>query len=155
MGDLVTTDAGIACFDSKYFYLGWRPVTAIQNADKDGNPQTTADPSWQPLLPTPTHPEYPAAHGCLTAAFTDAMAAALGTNRIDITIPGATNGGSTLATSRHYNTVQDVQRELPDARVWIGFHFRNSVEQGEQLGNDVAAWTLQRNFRAVSKRSSR
>jgi len=149
MGELVTTDAGIGCFDSKYFYLGWRPITAIQNADKDGNPDTTSDPGWAPLVATPTHPEYPAAHGCLTSAFTDALAAALHTNHLNVTIPGATNGGSTLTTTRHYNSVNDVQEQIPDARVWIGFHFRNSAEQGLQLGNNVADWALDRYFQPV------
>jgi hypothetical protein len=149
MGELVTTDAGIGCFDSKYFYLAWRPITAIQNADKDGNPATTADPSWTPLLATPTHPEYPSAHGCVTSAFTDALAAVLHTNHLDVTIPGATNGGTSLMTSRHYNDVEDIQSEIVDARIWIGFHFRNSVEQGLALGNNVADWALDRYFQPV------
>jgi len=147
MGELVTTDAGIACFDSKYFYLGWRPITAIRNADLDGNPATSADPTWTPLVTTPNHPEYPSAHGCLTSAFTDALSAALGTQNLDVTIPGATNGGTTLTTTRVYNTVADVQHQMLDARVWIGFHFRNSVKQGEKLGNNVAAWDLARAFK--------
>jgi hypothetical protein len=151
MGDMVTADAGIACWDSKYFYLSWRPVTAIQNADKDGNPATNADPSWQPLLPSPAHPEYPSAHGCLTSAFTDALAAAVGSNHLDVTVPGATNGGTTLTTTRHFNTVQDIQNQLPDARVWLGFHFRNSVAQGLELGNDVAGWDLDRFFKRVDR----
>ena len=67
MGEIVTTDAGIACFDSKFFYQFWRPITAIRNADKDGNPDTTADPAWQALLGVPGHPEYPSQHGCFTA----------------------------------------------------------------------------------------
>jgi hypothetical protein len=149
MGELVTTDAGIGCFDSKYFYLAWRPITAIRNADKDGNPNTTADPAWTPLVTTPNHPEYPSAHGCLTSALTDALAAALHTQHLDVTIPGATNGGTTLTTTRHYNTVADVQHEMLDARVWIGFHFRNSVQQGETLGNNVANWTLKQNFQPL------
>ncbi len=151
MGELVSTDAGIGCFDSKYFYLGWRPVTAIQNADKDGNSATTADPSWAPLLATPTHPEYPSAHGCITSAFTDALAAALHTRHLDVTIPGATNGGTSLTTSRHFDGADDVQNEIVDARVWIGFHFRNSVEQGLTLGNDVAGWALDRYFQPVHR----
>ena len=149
MGELVTADAGIGCFDSKYFYLAWRPITAIQHADLDGNPDTTADPAWQPLVATPTHPEYPSAHGCLTSAFTDALAAALHTNHLDLTIPGATGGFTTLTTTREYNNVEDIQNEIVDARVWIGFHFRNSVVQGENLGNDVAAWSLDRYFQPV------
>ena len=83
-----------------------------------------------PLLPTPTHPEYPSAHGCLTGAWTNALAAAVHSDHLDVTIPGAMNGGTTLTTSREYNNVQDIQNQIPDARVWIGFHFRNSVDQG-------------------------
>ena len=150
MGELVTADAGIGCFDSKYFYLAWRPITAIQHADLDGNPDTTADPGWAPLLSTPTHPEYPAAHGCLTSAFTDAVAAALHSQHFNLTIPGATGGGTTLTTSRDYGNVNDVQREIVDARVWAGLHFRNSVEQGEDLGNNVANYDLGQAFQPVN-----
>ena len=146
-GELVTADAGIVCFDSRYFYLSWRPITAIRNAGVDGNDNTTAHPSWTPLVSTPTHPEYPAAHGCLTSAFTDALASALHTNHLDATVPGATNGGSTLTTTRHYDNVEDIQHQIPDARVWIGSHFRNSVTQGEKLGNKIAHWELDRYFK--------
>jgi len=146
MGELTAADAGIACWDSKYFYLGWRPITAIRHADLDGNDATTADPGWTPLLATPTHPEYPSAHGCVSSALTDALAAAVGSNHLNITVPGATNGGSTLTTSRVFNTVQNIQNQLLDARVWIGFHFRNSVAQGENLGNDVAKYDLNQAF---------
>jgi hypothetical protein len=149
MGELVTADAGIACFDSKYFYLAWRPITAIRNANLDGNDETTADPTWTPLVTTPNHPEYPSAHGCLSSAFTDALAAAIHTNHIDVTIPGATDGGTTLTTTRHFDTVDEIQHQMPDARVWIGFHFRNSVEQGLKLGNRVADWTLDRYFKTT------
>ncbi|HEY7694108.1 MAG TPA: vanadium-dependent haloperoxidase [Gaiellaceae bacterium] len=63
MGNMVPSDAGIACMDSKYHYLYWRPITAIRGAGLDGNASTTADPAWSPLLVTPNHPEYPSAHG--------------------------------------------------------------------------------------------
>jgi hypothetical protein len=150
MGELVTTDAGIACFDSKYFYLFWRPITAIRNADKDGNSGTTADQSWAPLLGTPNHAEYPSAHGCVTSAFTDTLAAALHTKRLDVTVPGATGGGTTLTTTRHFNNVADIQNEIADARVWIGFHYRNSVERGLELGNDVSDWALKHYFKPAT-----
>src|SRR5262249_27940134 len=151
MGNIVSTDAGIACFDSKFFYQAWRPITAIRNADKDNNPDTTADPSWQSLLPVPGHPEYPSQHGCFTAAFTDSLAAALHTDHLDVTIPGGQGGSSVLSTTQHFNTVQDVQNQVIDARVWLGFHFRNSVVQGEKLGNDVADWELDRFFQRVGR----
>jgi hypothetical protein len=149
MGEIVSTDAGIACYDSKFFYLAWRPITAIRNADKDGNPDTTADPTWQALLPVPGHPEYPSQHGCFTAAFSDALAAALHTKHLDVTMPGGQNGSSSLTTTQHFDEVDDIQRQVVDARVWLGFHFRNSVEQGKKVGNRVAAWE----FRQFFKRS--
>jgi hypothetical protein len=150
MGEIVTTDAGIACFDSKFFYQFWRPITAIRNADKDGNPDTTADPTWQALLGVPGHPEYPSQHGCFTAAFSDALAAALHTNHLNVTMMGGENGSPLLTTSQHFGTVNDIQKQVVDARVWLGFHFRNSVKQGEKLGNNVAVWELDRYFQPAN-----
>jgi hypothetical protein len=146
MGNIVATDAGIACYDSKFFYLAWRPTAAIQNADKDGNPDTTADPTWQPLGSLPGHPEYPSQHGCFTSAFSDALATALHTQRVDVTMMGGAGGSNVLSATQHFNTVNDIQQQVVDARVWLGFHFRNSVEQGENVGNDVAKWELDRFF---------
>jgi hypothetical protein len=149
MGNIITTDAGIACYDSKFFYLAWRPTAAIRNADKDGNPDTTADPAWQALLPLPGHPEYPSQHGCFTAGFSDVLAAALHTKHLDVTMPGGENGSSVLTTSQHFDSVDDIQRQVIDARVSLGFQFRNSVKQGEKVGNDVAKWELKRYFKPV------
>jgi PAP2 superfamily len=142
MGMMVTADAGIACFDSKYHYQFWRPVTAIRND------ATTPDPTWSPLVTTPNHPEYPSAHGCVTSALSAVLAHALGTDNIDVTIPGAQGGATTLTTSRHYATVHELNHQIIDARVWIGFHYRNSVVAGEDLGTAVADWALQRYFQS-------
>jgi hypothetical protein len=139
-GGLVSADAGIACFDSKYHYLYWRPVTAIR---ADGNP---ADALWTPLLPTPQHPEYPSAHGCLTSAVAGVLVSFLGTTNLNVTIPGAENGAATLTTTRTYATQQQLDTELVNARVWIGFHYRNSVHAGENIGNAVADWGADRFF---------
>jgi hypothetical protein len=151
MGEIVATDAGIACYDSKFFYQFWRPITAIRNADKDGNPDTTADPAWQALLGVPGHPEYPSQHGCFTAGFSDALATALHTKHLDVTMPGGEGGSPVLTTTQHFNDVDDIQDQVVDARVWLGFHFRNSVEQGEKLGNDVARWELKRYFKPADE----
>ena len=153
MGELVAADAAIACWDSKYHYLFWRPYTAIRNADIDGNPATEADPSWLPLLNTPNHPEYPAAHGCFTGALGEVVAKALRTRRIDLTVSGATNGGTTLTATRNFQTVKDVDDEVVNARVWIGFHYRHSGIAGVRLGRAVAHWTLQRYFRPTDGQS--
>jgi hypothetical protein len=101
-------------------------------------------------LPVPGHPEYPSQHGCFTSAFADTLAAALHTQHLDVTIPGGQGGLSTpLSTTQHFNTVNDIDRQVVDARVWLGFHFRNSVEQGEGLGSHVADWELDHNFKPV------
>jgi vanadium-dependent haloperoxidase-like protein len=139
MGNMVGTDAGIACFDSKYHYLFWRPITAIR---ADG---VAADASWQPLFPTPNHPEYPSQHGCVTSALAESIARALGTSSINVTISGLPVAPATSAT-RTYATVDDIESQLVNARVWIGFHYRHSVIAGENIGNSVAAWTLDRYF---------
>ena len=145
-GNMVPTDAGMACFDSKYTYQFWRPVTAIRHANIDGNPATTADPTWMPLLTTPNHPEYPAQHGCVTSALAQVLANTLHTSSINATIPGAQGGATTLTTSQTFATVHDLYAQLVNARVWIGFHYRNSVVAGENLGTAVAKWELQRYF---------
>jgi hypothetical protein len=145
-GNMVSTDAGMACFDSKYHYQLWRPITAIRNADLDGNPATTPDPAWTPLVTTPNHPEYPSQHGCVTSALAQVLANAVGSSAIDATIPGATGGGSTLTTSQTFATVDDLMTQLVNARVWIGFHYRHSVIAGENLGTAVANWELERYF---------
>ncbi len=147
MANLVDSDAGIACFDAKYHYTFWRPATAIPHADIDGNDRTTADPTWTPLLTTPNHPEYPAAHGCLTSSDAEVDAKLLDTHRIEVDIMGAVGRNvTTLTTTRHYATVEDLDREIVNARVWAGLHFRDSGETGVKLGRDVAHWTLNRYF---------
>jgi hypothetical protein len=146
MGNLVGTDALIACWKSKYLYMFWRPYTAIRHADVDGNPATLADPTWLPLVNTPNHPEYPSAHGCLTGAEAQVFSSLLGTNRIDVKIWGGTNGGTTLTTFRRFEKVNDLVRDIENARVWIGFHYRGSVEAGVALGRKVAKYDLKHSF---------
>jgi hypothetical protein len=150
MGSLTTADAGIACFDSKYNHLAWRPYSAIRNADLDGNAATTADPAWTPLLSTPNHPEYPAAHGCVTSALADVLATALGTQTIDATVWGATGGATTLTTTEHFDTAQQLKDEVVNARVWAGLHWRSSVVAGETLGDSVAGWSLSHYFGSLT-----
>jgi hypothetical protein len=151
MDNLVDSDAGIACFDAKYHYTFWRPVTAIQHADIDGNDLTTANPTWTPLLTTPNHPEYPAAHGCLTSSDAEVDAMLLDTHRIEVDVMGAVGRNvTTLTATRHYATVEQLDREIVNARVWAGLHFRDSGEVGVKLGRDVAHWTLERYFLPTS-----
>ena len=150
MGSLTVADAGIACFDSKYAHLAWRPYSAIRNADLDGNAATTADPAWSPLLSTPNHPEYPSAHGCVTSALADVLVNALGTQTINTTIWGATGGGTTLTTTRQFDTAKQLEDEIVNARVWAGLHWRNSDIAGVNIGDSVAGWALNHYFGSLA-----
>lgn len=140
MAHVAGGDAMIGCFDAKYHYLSWRPLHAILRADTDGNPHTVPDPTWQPLLPTPNHPEYPSAHACHTTAIAEALESFFGTGRIRFSVDSLVTG-----ETRHYKRVKDVVAEVNDARVWAGFHFRYAQEDGSRLGRKVARFVV-RNF---------
>jgi hypothetical protein len=142
MTTVVEGDALIACFDAKYHYVFWRPITAIHAGDTDGNPDTVADPDWVQLLPaTPNHPEYPSAHSCGTPAIGRVVAKFLGTRNIDFTIPSLTGLGD-----RHFDRVSDLEYEVTNARIWGGIHYRTSVEQGVRLGTKVEHQVLAHHF---------
>jgi hypothetical protein len=144
MGNLVGTDALIACFDAKYSYLFWRPQFAIPQGASDGNQRTAADPTWKPLLGAPPHPEYPSGHGCLTGAEAEVFAAFLGTQRIEIDLVSSVP--DLLQPQRHYQSVNDLTREVANARIWGGIHFRDATTKGLNTGRKVAHWTLKRYF---------
>jgi len=131
------SDAFVGCWDSKYLYNFWRPVTAIQHADIDGNPATEADPAWMPQIVTPTHPEYPSAHGCVTSAYAHAIAEFFGTKRLP---GGITLTGAAGHPDRHFDSTDDIVKEIIDARVYKGVHYRTSVVEGTILGRKVAQW---------------
>jgi hypothetical protein len=139
--DVSAADTVIACFDAKYHYLAWRPVTAIQNADTDGNPRTEADPSWTALLNV-NHPEYPSGHGCLSGAVAASLTNFFGTDAVPVTLSSAVTN-----TSRSFARLSDAVEDAGNARVWAGLHFRHSVLDGNRLGENVAGYVAARLFR--------
>jgi PAP2 superfamily len=138
---VTTADAIIACFDSKYHYSFWRPITAIRAGDTDGNPDTIGDPFWTPLLGTPNHPEYPSAHGCFTASIATALADFFDSKKVTITLTSTVTN-----TSRTFESTDDMIREIVDARVWAGIHYRTSVVHGAVIGRQVAHWVSKHYF---------
>ncbi|MGC5076872.1 vanadium-dependent haloperoxidase [Agrococcus sp. DT81.2] len=135
-------DALMACFDAKYDYAFWRPITAIRAGDTDGNRRTVGDPSWSPLLPaTPNHPEYPSAHSCITPAGGWVIARFLHTSRIDFTVPSLTGLGD-----RTFEYPSELTDEVRSARVWGGIHFRFSLEDGADISKRVTLWVLRHHF---------
>lgn len=146
MAHVAGSDAMIACFDAKYRYLYWRPLHAIQRADTDGNPLTQPDPTWQPLRPTPNHPEYPSAHACHTTAVTVALKSFFGTNAVPFAIDSLATG-----KTRYYDTFRDAVREVNRARVWAGFHFWSSDQAGSKLGRKVGRFVVKNFFRPLKR----
>lgn len=144
MAHVAGGDAMIGCFDAKYHYLSWRPVHAIPRAGTDGNSRTLPDSMWQPLLPTPNHPEYPSAHACHTTAIAEALESFFGPGRIRFSM-------DSLVTSetREYKRFRDVVVEVNNARVWAGFHFRYSQDDGSRLGRKVARFVTRHFFQPL------
>ena len=140
MAHVAGGDAMIGCFDAKYHYLAWRPIHAIHRAVTDGNSRTLLDGTWQPLLPTPNHPEYPSAHACHTAAIAGVLESFFGPGRIRFSVDSLVTG-----ETRYYMRFNEVVEEVNNARVWAGFHFRYSQEDGSKLGRRVARF-MTRNF---------
>jgi hypothetical protein len=160
MVNLVGADALMSSLNAKYHHLFWRPVTAIDStavtADGfgpvpgygDGNPETVEQPGWRPLLTTPNHPEYPAAHGTITSAMAEVYSSFLGTNRIDLDVHGfdPTGPAGNLNAVRHFDTANDLRQQIVDARVWAGLHYRFSGVAGVVLGRQVAKFDLRHAF---------
>ena len=142
MASVVYADALIACFEAKYHYTFWRPVTAIRAGHTDDNGRTIGDPKWSPLLPaTPSHPEYPSAHSCITPSGGRVVARFLHSPWIDFTVPSLTGIGD-----RHYDTVKELQHEVGDARIWGGIHYRTAVKDGITIGKQVTHYVLANHF---------
>jgi hypothetical protein len=137
-------DAAIGCFNGKYKYGFWRPVTAIQAGG--GSSDLTGDPAWLPLGTTPNHPEYPAAHGCLTGAATTLIADFFGTTKVHVVTDSV---AFTDGPHQHvFEDTRDMMDEVFWARMYAGFHFYHSLEAGRQLGETVAQGVARNHFRA-------
>lgn len=134
-------DAGDTCFESKYHFEFWRPTSAITLADTDGNAATTADTTWTPVVPTPNHPEYPAAHACLTGAVAETLSGYYRTSNVTFDLNSTVTG-----TSHHFTTTRAMVDDVQLGRIAGGMHFRTSTIDGAAIGKNVADWVLTHNF---------
>jgi hypothetical protein len=155
MEDLAAADAAIGCWNNKYLWNFWRPITAIREADTDGNPLTTADPTWTPLfdpatvqfgppLFTPGFPEHPSGHGCVSSSITHTLRTFFRTDDMQVSL--FSNRTRTTRTFAHFS---DALQEVIDARVWSGIHFRAADVDGAKLGTVVAQYLRKNYFRPV------
>jgi hypothetical protein len=144
-------DSIIGCYNAKYTYNFWRPVTAIQAGG--GNPELSADPAWTSLGITPNHPEYPAAHVCITSGVSHMVESFFGTPEVHVVIDSLafTDGVHTHT----FENTGDWLDEVSWARVVAGFHFLHSVEDGAKLGESVAQHVTRTSFQRESHERER
>jgi hypothetical protein len=133
---IALADAAIACWDAKYTFDTWRPITAISKADLDGNDATTVDTAWQPLITTPPFPEYSSGHSTFSSAaatvLTELMGDKVSFTTSSIGLPGVT---------RSFTSFEQAAQEAGMSRIYGGIHFMsantNGIECGEEIGNYV------------------
>jgi hypothetical protein len=132
-------DAVIAVLDAKYHYNFWRPITAIRNGDTDGNPATDREATWQPIAPTPMHPEYPCAHCILSGTVAGIVKASLGT----MDIPEiATTSPTAPGVTHRWTNMTAFTDEVANARIWAGFHYRFSTRVGTEMGLQIGEYVV-------------
>jgi hypothetical protein len=155
MVNLAAADGAIACWNDKYYWNFWRPVAAIREAENDGNPATLADPAWKPLfdpstpttppLVTPPFPDHPSGHGCVSGAVLHTAQDFFGTDKLGFNVYSSRFPGQ----PRHFDRLSAALKEVIDARVWGGIHFRTADVQGAVMGKKVAHWLDTHYFQAI------
>ncbi len=138
-------DALISVFDAKYAYNFWRPVTAIRNADIDGNDATVRDASWVSLVDAPMHPEYPSAHAILASTVGTVLKAEAGKGTLPML---ATTSPTAKGATRRWTSVDSFVREVAESRVYAGIHYRTSIDTGVAMGRRVGELTASRMLQA-------
>lgn len=133
MANLAGADGAIACWDDKYYWKFWRPLSAIREADTDGNSATMADPAWTPLIATPPFPEHPSGHTCISGAVVETLKEFFGTDKVSFSTFSAFSN-----STRSFDRFSEAIKEIIDARVWAGIHFRTADVQGYVIGRKVA-----------------
>jgi hypothetical protein len=143
--NMAINDAQAAVFETKYFYKLWRPETAIRAGDTDGNPFTRKVADFAPLISTPCFPSYASGHGASSNAARAVLERLYGARHHFITISNPAVKDVVL----QYSTFQQMTRDIDDARIYGGIHFRFDQEAGEKLGRQVGAFVHRNTLRHV------
>ncbi len=143
--DVCLADAAITCWTAKYNYELWRPVTAIREADTDGNDATTKDESWLPLLNTPAFPSYSSGHSTFSGAASTALAEFFGTDNISFTVPSEVTG----VADRSYDSLSDAASEAGRSRIYGGIHYEFDNQAALSSGRQIADYVTSLRMRPV------
>lgn len=142
--DLSVADSIGTVWNAKLHYGWWRPITAIREADNDGNPATAGVPGWEPLIANPPYPEWPSGLTSVIGALSTSLSRLNADGRVDLNITS-----TAAAVTRHYDDAAVIQRDAIDARVWSGIHFRTADEVSVLIGTQAANWTLDHYFAPI------
>jgi hypothetical protein len=140
---LTAADAFIAVWDEKAHYSFWRPITAIREANTDGNAWTDPDPNWLPLIANPPYPEHPSGHLGLSGSFGRTLQQFFHTDKLawtDTNVAGRT---------RSFTRVSDAVDEIVGARIWSGIHFRNADEASVRISRKIAKYRAKHYFERI------
>ena len=136
--NIAMADAGIVCWDTKYAFDFWRPVTAIHEADRDGSPETKPDPQWESFLPSPAFPEYTSGHSTFSGAAATVLAHIYGSDKVSFTV-----GCDALpGVMRSYESLWTCAEEIGQSRIYAGIHFPSSCKNGLLSGRSLAEYVF-------------
>jgi hypothetical protein len=154
--NMAMADGYIGSWEGKYFYKFWRPVTAIQTADSDGNPDTQADPAWTPLQPTYPMPDHDSAHSVEGGAAAEVMKQVFGTDHVhfrscSLTLPAGSTCSDSSPVLRTFRSFTEAADENGLSRILVGIHFRHAVDEGIEHGRRIARRAVNRFMKPVDK----
>jgi hypothetical protein len=146
--DIALADGYISTFDQKYDQNFWRPITAIREAGTDGNPRTSPDPTWTPLVTTPPIPDHDSGHSVEGGAAVAVLRGFFGSDRAhfelcSFTLPAGETCTDPSPTTRSFHSFSQAAAENVDARVMVGFHFRHSGTSGLTHGRRIGRYVVQ------------
>jgi len=131
--NLSLADAAISCWDAKYIYNWWRPITAIRAGDTDGNDATVADPTWSSLIGTPPFPEHTSGHSTFSGAAATVLALFFGTDNV----PFTTGSDALPGVTRSFPSFSAAAEEAGLSRILGGIHFMSANLDGLEAGSDI------------------
>jgi hypothetical protein len=145
---LANADAIICSWESKYFFVFWRPVTAIREGDNDGNPETTGDSTWLPLLVTPPYPDYTSGANNVSGSTMRILHRYFKGDQMDFSL--TSNFPATIEKTRYYSKFSDVADEVVEVRILQGIHFRTADKVARKQGKSVADYVFENYLRPLN-----
>jgi hypothetical protein len=148
--NIAMADTALTVWSAKRYYgansmeVTWRPATSIPLADTDGNPETAPDPSWVPLVTTPSHPEYAAGHPSQNGAAATVLLTHFHRRQ---TFTLTTNG----QPERTYTSITQARSDGNNARVWGGMHYPSTVDISDRLGEAIARYVNENSMTRIRR----